>query len=1390
MNKKKKPVKSVVNKAEIAAFLVTKKSFSLQRLMHDYNEIKNQINPIGGVSACPLDDNFYEWHGNIKASTTNIYKGSVLHFKFVFQKDYPLSAPKIYLLNKDFTHPNVLPDGSICLDMLTTSTEPYKGWKSGYTVLSILIQLQNFFFDVDENFITISNREIIKEQVIKMNQFKCPNCKHSGSSNAYPEIPPENKSKFNLNPEQYREAKLNELCCYLRRTNFKETPLGLGVTISRVFRTQQIKNVKPCFDFISFKCFTKERLRVSFNGEKFTHFFPIFFGYEPEKYLKSVQKAISMIAKGNTKEFNPNLILEVMTKLFNNICINVISENIHNSSRALEILIYIFRILILLLKNFPSFEKEVNEKIENFIKDEKNRLKDKTPSLGDLLVMICLSSHSIEELLPFYLDESLDRQIFWILNEIPELEKLIDSSEIDDVRTKICFKCGLVSEQIILFYYYFIKNIIYKECKTLDEFAAKLDKNFGNLTDNELDVHRNEIKKILKIDNFNDFYKYLNLNVPTEKEMNEKFKQAFKNSLKKGYHGFDSERFVPEQKKQIETYFEKYPKITELVENNQLLPENNPKWKELVNKFDLVSLFKYTNPTKEISPLNLIRFMRKNLPYQIFWMEQEIEEEKDKINERINSKCFVKEVEDEKIIKNFSFKQLYLKLYVEEYVKYFPFIADFKELYKLLDLVKNDMIHFTFYISDLGILKSDYNYVRVILSKLIKLKYLEFIFSGEINMKLLKNILKGISLSIKENSSIEYLKIRRNNNEFLYNQKDLNILTMLDKLPTLKVLDLSHCKLDINQASRIRNHLYYYNKIEVLDLSNCNLNDVMAKEIADGLMRAKSLEKLYLNNNDLNLGLSSILYNLAFQPSIKILDISNNQKFDKKETQVSLYKLIKMSSSIEYLLCNNNKGLNELLTNDFYKSIGDCNSLKYLDINSSGKIKDLESFGNSIAFNALKNGNLFYIDVSNNSLVYNDLYKFVEGLKVSESQHFIWYGFTLDSNIQKNNPQYFMKTFHCNLEVINFSNSNFITYDNINDPKNSNMENYIKTLLKNDKKLDTLLFNKCSINNYFLDMISNALQEENNLKYISFKNSNIKGDNIKSFFNAFYKKDKKEINPEFHIEAINLSNNNLGYDGIENLCKCLKENKTVKYINLFHNIFDVNGARRLAEVIKINNTLVEIDLGYNRIKNVGFNSIINSIIENENSQIKFLGVKYNFIKENSFEDCLKKLSEKNNNLLEEIHFKNNSLKDTELMKYYEEFYKNMKKKISVDVFNIIYFLEPERLNRTIWCTVAKGKPNSKMIYDEIKKLEKKSVLEDETYVGIPLFIRKKRGRKTGKKKEKEAYDNFIEFILPNSVNKLQKLSLTKGFFICGKKAKFFKAGTKPDFFLVKKKVFN
>ena len=141
------------------------------------------------------------------------------------------------------------------------------------------------------------------------------------------------------------------------------------------------------------------------------------------------------------------------------------------------------------------------------------------------------------------------------------------------------------------------------------------------------------------------------------------------------------------------------------------------------------------------------------------------------------------------------------------------------------------------------------------------------------------------------------------------------------------------------------------------------------------------------------------------------------------------------------------------------------------------------------------------------------------------------------------------------------------------------------------------------------------------------------------------------------------------------------------------------------------------------------------------------------------------------------------------MKFYEEFYKNLKNNINVDVFDIMYFLQSERMNRTIWCSCG-GKSTAKMIIDEMKRLESKNVAIDKSYIGIPLFIRKKRGRKTGKKKEKEATDAFIEFIMPNSVNRLQKVATTDGFMVNRKRAKFFRAGTKPDFFLVKKKIYT
>ena len=117
------------------------------------------------------------------------------------------------------------------------------------------------------------------------------------------------------------------------------------------------------------------------------------------------------------------------------------------------------------------------------------------------------------------------------------------------------------------------------------------------------------------------------------------------------------------------------------------------------------------------------------------------------------------------------------------------------------------------------------------------------------------------------------------------------------------------------------------------------------------------------------------------------------------------------------------------------------------------------------------------------------------------------------------------------------------------------------------------------------------------------------------------------------------------------------------------------------------------------------------------------------------------------------------------------------------------FTKQEKLERTVW--VPNGEePDKSAFLTEIERCDKQCFMEEGSHVGVPLFMRKKRGRKTGKKKEKACKNMFIEFIMPNSVNRMLKLSANSQFVINGKAKKIFKAGTKPDYLVVKKKLRN
>lgn len=92
-------------------------------------------------------------------------------------------------------------------------------------------------------------------------------------------------------------------------------------------------------------------------------------------------------------------------------------------------------------------------------------------------------------------------------------------------------------------------------------------------------------------------------------------------------------------------------------------------------------------------------------------------------------------------------------------------------------------------------------------------------------------------------------------------------------------------------------------------------------------MRLKNLKVVEIKGNrSLGLGLSSIIYNLAFSPKLAMLDISesyvNMNNDEMKELVISLEKLMKISGSIEVIKAKGVAGMNQKLTKEFWASLG------------------------------------------------------------------------------------------------------------------------------------------------------------------------------------------------------------------------------------------------------------------------------------------------------------------------------------------------------------------------------------------------------------------------------------------------------------------------------------
>ncbi|KAK2495001.1 hypothetical protein MC885_016344 [Smutsia gigantea] len=101
---------------------------ALKRLMAEYKQLT--LNPPEGIVAGPMnEEDFFEWEALIMGPEDTCFEFGVFPAILSFPLDYPLSPPKMRFTCEMF-HPNIYPDGRVCISILHAPGDDPMGYES------------------------------------------------------------------------------------------------------------------------------------------------------------------------------------------------------------------------------------------------------------------------------------------------------------------------------------------------------------------------------------------------------------------------------------------------------------------------------------------------------------------------------------------------------------------------------------------------------------------------------------------------------------------------------------------------------------------------------------------------------------------------------------------------------------------------------------------------------------------------------------------------------------------------------------------------------------------------------------------------------------------------------------------------------------------------------------------------------------------------------------------------------------------------------------------------------------------------------------------------------------------------------------------------------------
>ena len=116
---------------------------SIKQINRQFKTLTKDPNSLFSVS---LTEDIYKWSLLLLGPPDTIYEGGIFNAEMVFPKDFPNSPPLVKFIDNIY-HPNVYPDGKVCISILHDGEDEYgyesvsERWNPSHSVSSILLSI-------------------------------------------------------------------------------------------------------------------------------------------------------------------------------------------------------------------------------------------------------------------------------------------------------------------------------------------------------------------------------------------------------------------------------------------------------------------------------------------------------------------------------------------------------------------------------------------------------------------------------------------------------------------------------------------------------------------------------------------------------------------------------------------------------------------------------------------------------------------------------------------------------------------------------------------------------------------------------------------------------------------------------------------------------------------------------------------------------------------------------------------------------------------------------------------------------------------------------------------------------------------------------------------------